>query len=118
MTTWFGAEGEDIGDHITLRETGNQLYCGDTAVMQLATAFTEALKAHGTKSESMKQEKALGKGLKCLFLKADGSSLSLAATEDGCPCPRTRIRKDGQCLMMEDESVDPIPTDDAMPGMK
>ena len=56
--------------------------------------------------------------LKSLFLNADASSISLAAIEDGSACPRTRIRKDGHCLVVEDESVDPIPADDTMPGMQ
>jgi hypothetical protein len=74
MTTWSGVGGEDIEDRTTIHETGNRLYPGDTdsAVMQLATTFTEALEAHGTpfaevceflelESESAELEELFGK---------------------------------------------------------
>jgi hypothetical protein len=44
------------------------------------------------------------------------SIISFAAIENVCACLRTGIRKDGDCLVMEDERVDPIPADYAMPG--
>jgi hypothetical protein len=56
--------------------------------------------------------------MRSLVGNADKSSISLGAIENGCPCFRTGIRKDSDCLVMADERVDPITADYAMLGLK
>ena len=56
--------------------------------------------------------------MRSLVGNADKSSISLGVIENGCPCFRTGIRKDSDCLVMDDERVDPITADYAMPGLK
>ena len=82
---------------------------GLLSAVVIVSSWSERAKARSTKSFCVSDSS-------CSL--SDSSSISLAAIENGCPCPRTGIRKDSDCLVMKDERIDPIPADYAMPGVQ
>ena len=78
--------------------------------MLLIATFTKALEAHATPFSA-----ALNT---MVFTDGDASGILIAAIESSCTCPGTRFRRDGQCLVVDDKRVDPIPAGNAVQGLQ